>query len=294
VIALTRPVTIVSVPAGQTAIILTIDVSRSMCSTDIQPSRIQAAEAAALSFIQKQQATTQIGIVAFSGYAELIQPPTNDTELLQAAIESLATGRRTAIGSGILKALDAIAEIDPNVAPSWTSSSRGPQPTPVPHGAYAPDIIVMLTDGVSNAGPLPTDAAQQAADRGVRVYTIGFGTANGSNFPACPNQFQGNEPNQQFGGGPGRQFGGGGGGQFGGGGFRRGIDEATLKQVADVTGGAYYSAESAGELQDVFQKLPTYLITKHETSEVSVVFVALGALLAALAIVLSLRWHPLA
>jgi len=224
----------------------------------------------------------------------LIQPPTNDTELLQAAIESLATGRRTAIGSGILKALDAIAEIDPNVAPSWTSTSRGPQPTPVPHGAYAPDIIVMLTDGVSNAGPLPTDAAQQAADRGVRVYTIGFGTANGSNFPACPNQFQGNEPNQQFGGGPGRQFGGGGGGQFGGGGFRRGIDEATLKQVADVTGGAYYSAESAGELQDVFQKLPTYLITKHETSEVSVVFVALGALLAALAIVLSLRWHPLA
>jgi Ca-activated chloride channel family protein len=297
VIALTRPVTIVSVPAGQTAILLTIDVSRSMCSTDIQPSRIEAAEAAALSFIQKQQATTQIGIVAFSGYAELIQPPTNDTELLQAAIESLATGRRTAIGSGILKALDAIAEIDPNVAPSWTSASRGPQPTPVPHGAYAPDIIVMLTDGVSNAGPLPTDAAQQATDRGVRVYTIGFGTANGSNFPACPNQFQGNEPNQQFGGQPGggRQFGGGGGGQFGGGGgFRRGIDEATLKQVADMTGGAYYSAESAGELQDVFQKLPTYLITNHETSEVSVVFVALGALLAALAIVLSLRWHPLA
>jgi Ca-activated chloride channel family protein len=294
VIALTRPVTIVSVPAGQTAILLTIDVSRSMCSTDIQPSRIEAAEAAALSFIQKQQATTQIGIVAFSGYAELIQPPTNDTELLQAAIESLATGRRTAIGSGILKALDAIAEIDPNVAPSWTSSSREPQPTPVPRGAFAPDIIVMLTDGVSNAGPLPTDAAQQAADRGVRVYTIGFGTANGSNFPACPNQFQGNEPNQQFGGGGqfggGRQFGGGGGGP---GGFRRGIDEATLKQVADMTGGAYYSAESAGELQDVFQKLPTYLITKHETSEVSVVFVTLGALLATLAMILSLRWHPL-
>jgi len=294
VIALTRPVTIVSVPAGQTAILLTIDVSRSMCSTDIQPSRIEAAQAAALSFIQKQQATTQIGIVAFSGYAELIQPPTTDSEALQSAIESLATGRRTAIGGGILKALDAIAEIDPAVAPSTSSTSRVPPPTPVPHGAYAPDIIVMLTDGVSNAGPLPTDAAQQAADRGVRVYTIGFGTANGSNFPACPNQFQGNEPNQQFGGG-GRQFGGGGGGQFGGGpgGFRRGIDEATLKQVADMTGGTYYSAESAGELQDVFQKLPTYLITKHETSEVSVVFVALGALLAALAIVLSLRWHPL-
>ncbi len=299
IIAVARPVTIVSVPAGQTTILLAIDVSRSMCSTDVQPSRIEAAEAAALSFIQRQQATTQIGIVAFSGYAELIQPPTNDTEVLQAAIESLATGRRTAIGSGILKALDAIAEIDPLVAPSTSSTSRQPAPTPVPHGAYAPDIIVLLTDGVSNTGPTPLEAAQQAADRGVRVYTIGFGTANGSNFPPCGTRFTGNEPsgNQGFGGGPGGQFSGrqfGGGGGFGGqGGFQRGIDEATLKQVADLTGGAYYSAESAGELQDVFQKLPTYLITKHETSEVSVVFVAIGALLAALAIIFALRWQPL-
>ncbi len=298
IVALSRPVTVVSVPAGQVTVILAIDVSRSMCSTDVQPSRIEAAEAAALSFIQRQQATTQIGIVAFSTYAELIQPPTNDTEVLQAAIESLAVGRRTAIGSGILKALDAIAEIDPSVAPSVTSDSRGPQPTPVPHGAFAPDIIVLLTDGASNTGPLPADAAQQAADRGVRVYTIGFGTPNGSNFPPCGTQFQGREPfgNQGFGGGQfgGGQFGGGGfgGGQFGGG-FRRGIDEDTLKQVAAITGGTYYTAESAGELNNVFQNLPTYLITKHETSEVSVVFTAIGALLAAFAIALSLRWHPL-
>ena len=291
VIALARPVTIVSVPTGQTTIILAIDVSRSMCSTDIQPSRIEAAEAAALSFIQRQQSITQIGVVAFSGYAELVQPPTTDQEALQAAVESLATGRRTAIGSGILKALDAIAEIDPSVAPSVTDTSRGVEPTPVPKGAYAPDIIVLLTDGVSNTGPLPLDAAQQATDRGVRVYTIGFGTANGSNFPNCNQRFIGSEP---FGGGG---FGGGqfGGGQFGGGfgGFRRGIDETTLKRIADVTGGTYYSAESAGELQNVFQNLPTYLITKHETTEISVAFAAIGALLAALAIVLSLLWHPL-
>ena len=139
------------------------------------------------------------------------------------------------------------------------------------------------------------DAAQQAADRGVRVYAIGFGTANGSSFPRCGQQFMGREPgdNQGFGGGG--PFGGGppGGGQFGGGGFRRGIDEDTLKQVADMTGGTYYPAESAGELQNVFQNLPTYLITKHETSEISVVFVALGALLAALAILFSLLWQPL-
>lgn len=293
VIALTRPVAIISVPSGQTAIILTIDVSRSMCSTDISPSRLEAAEAAALAFIERQQATTQIGIVAFSGYAEVIQPPTTDTEALQAAIESLATGRRTAIGNGILKALDAIAKIDPNVAPSVSGTSRGPAPTPVPRGAYAPDIIVLLTDGVSNFGPTPLEAAQQAADRGVRVYTIGFGTENGSGIPPCGARFLGREPfgGGQFGNG---QFGGGPpGGQFGGGGFRRGIDEETLKQVADMTGGTYYSAESAGELQNVFQNLPTYLITKHETSEISVVFAASGALLAALAIMLSLLWQPL-
>jgi Ca-activated chloride channel family protein len=301
VIALGRPVTIVSVPAGQTTVLLVIDVSRSMCSTDIQPRRLEAAEAAALSFIQRQQSTTQIGIVAFSSYAELIQPPTTDMEALQAAVDSLAVGRRTAIGSGILKALDAIAQVDPYVAPSVTDTSRGPQPTPVPHGAYAPDIIVLLTDGVSNTGPFPLDAAQQAVDRGVRVYTIGFGTDAGSSFPPCGAQFQGREPFGGFGGGGfgGGGFGGGGfgggfgGGGFGGGGFRRGIDEATLKQIADMTGGTYYPAASAGELQNVFQNLPTYLITKHETSEVSVVFVAVGALLAALAVGLSLLWHPL-
>jgi Ca-activated chloride channel family protein len=289
-VALARPVAIMSVPTNQTTVILTIDVSRSMCSTDIQPSRLEAAEAAALSFIQRQKSSTQIGIVAFSGFAELIQPPTTDSEALQDAVESLLTGRRTAIGSGILKSIDAIAEVDENVAPSVSDSnaSRGDKPTPVPKGAYAPEIIVLLTDGVSNAGPLPLDAAQQAADRGIRVYTIGFGTANGSAFPNCGRQFLGREPlGGQFGGGQG--FGGGGGG----GGFRRGIDEATLKQIADMTGGTYYSAESAGELQNVFQNLPTYLITKHEITEISVVFVAIGALLAAIAVALALIWHPL-
>jgi len=287
VIALGRPVAIVSVPAGQVTIILAMDVSRSMCATDIAPNRLEAAQAAALSFIQRQKSSTQIGIVAFAGFAELIQPPTLDQEVLQDAVESLITARRTAIGSAILKSLDAIAEIDPNVAPSTSGASGEIQPTPVPQGAYAPDIIVLLTDGVSNAGPLPVDAAQQAVDRGVRVYTIGFGTENeNGSLPFCGQQFQGSDP---FGGGP-FGFGGGGGG---GGGFRRGIDEATLKQVAAMTGGEYYAAESAGELHNVFESLPTYLITRHETTEISVGFAAIGALLAALAIGLSLLWHPL-
>ncbi len=292
VIAFGRPVAVVAVPTNQTTIVLAIDVSRSMCSSDIQPNRLIAAENAALSFIQSQKASTQIGIVAFSSYAELIQPPTTNVGDLQAAIQSLATGRRTAIGSGILKGIDAISEIDANVAPSIDQFSTTVAPQPVPKGAYAPDIIVLLTDGVSNAGPLPLDAAQQAVDRGVRVYTIGFGTAFGGEFSFCGAQFAGREPfDPNFGGGP-----PGGGGGYGGGppgGFRRGIDEDTLKQIASMTGGEYYSAESGSELQSVFESLPTYLIVKHEVVEVSVAFTAIGTLLAATAVLLSLLWHPL-
>jgi Ca-activated chloride channel family protein len=280
VMALGRPVAIVSVPSGQASVILALDVSKSMCSTDIQPNRLKAAEAAALSFIERQKPTTQIGVVAFGTFAELIQPPTNDQEVLQTAIESLNVGSRTAIGSGILKSLDAIAEIDKNVAPSVTDASTGVEPTPVPKGAYAPDVIVLLTDGVSNSGPLPMQAARQAADRGVRVYTIGYGTDHNSSPASC-------DPVSQAGG---QQSGNS--GQITAN-VHRQIDEQTLKQVSDMTGGTYYPATSATELQKVFQDLPTYLIMEHETTEVSVVFTALGALLAGLAIALSLIWHPL-
>ncbi|MEP7357514.1 MAG: VWA domain-containing protein [Anaerolineales bacterium] len=284
-VALTRPVAIVTVPTGQATIILVMDVSRSMCSTDIAPNRLEAAEAAAQTFIQRQRPGTQIGIVAFAGYAELVQAPTTDQELLQDAVSSLLTGRRTAIGSGILKGLDAIAEIDPNVPASDEELPPGTKVTPVPKGAYAPDIIVLLTDGVSNAGPTPLEAAQQAADRGVRVYTIGFGTENGSEFPMRCTGAGGGDP---FGG-----FGGGGGGGGGFGGFRRGIDDATLKRVSTSTGAEYYEAASAGELENVFRGLPTYLIAKHEVTEISVAFAALGAILAGAAIVLAMLWHPL-
>ncbi len=291
VMALSRPVAIASVPYGQATIVLAIDVSLSMCSTDIEPNRLEAAQAAALSFIERQPRGTQIGLVAFAGFAEVIQPPTDDRDALRAAVEGLLVGYRTAIGSGILKSIDAIAEIDPNVAPSLSERdlARGaPRPVPVPRGAYAPAIIVLLTDGASNAGPAPLDAAQQAVERGLRVYTIGFGTERGSSsLRFCGAQVTGREP---FPGG-GQFFGGGMGG--GGGRFRRGIDEETLKQVAALTDAQYYSAESAGELQQVFESLPTHLITKHETTEISVVFAGLGALLALLGITLSLAWQPL-
>jgi Ca-activated chloride channel family protein len=285
VISVGRPVASVRVPTGRSTIILAIDVSRSMCSTDIQPNRLAAAEDAALSFIRRQEPNTQIGIVAFAGFAALIQPPTTDQEALQAAVESLTTSRRTAIGSAILKSVDAIAEVNESVAPSVSDPESGVEIVPVPNEAYEPDIIVLLSDGASNQGPLPLDAAQQAVDRGIRVYTIGFGTENGGVMD-CSQQYQDGD---LFG----DSYGGFGGGWGSGGRFRRGIDEVTLKEIATMTGGTYYSATSAGELQSVFQKLPTFLRTRQETTEISVAFTAIGAFLAALAIVLGLIWHPL-
>jgi len=278
IFTLARPVSIITVPTGQATIILTMDVSQSMRQTDIYPSRLEAAEAAALSFIRQQKASTQIAIVAFAGYAELIQPPTTDQESLELAVRSLTTARGTAIGSGILKSIDAIAEIDQSVWPSVRDPSSSEQRTPVPKGAFAPHIIVLLTDGVTTQGPYPLDTAQQAADRGVRVYTIGFGTENGSpGFGGGPGPFGGPPPQ----------------GQGRGGGFRRGIDEETLKEIAKLTDGEYYAASSADELLKVFQDLPTSLITKHEVMEISVAFAALGALLVVAAMIFSLRLHPL-
>jgi Ca-activated chloride channel family protein len=285
-IAMARPVNIVSLPAGQTTVIFAMDVSRSMCATDIPPNRLLAAEAAASSFVERQGSTTQIGIVAFAGFAEIVQSPTNDQEVLLDVIASLTTGRRTAVGSAILTSLDAIAEIDQSVAPSLGEDAPPDSaPLPVPAGAYAPAIVVLLTDGASNAGPEPVEAAAQAAARGVRVYTIGFGTADpGAGSSQCGQQFIGREPAAGGLGGS-----GGGGGQ----GFRRAIDEETLKAVADVTGGTYYPAESADELNTVFQNLPTNLIMRHEVMEISVAFAAIGALLVALAVLLGQAWRPL-
>jgi Ca-activated chloride channel family protein len=297
VLAMARPVVIVAVPTNQTTIILTLDVSGSMCSSDVPPSRIEAAEAAAASFIESQSASTRIGIVAFSSFAEIVQPPTNDKAALLDALHSLATGQRTAIGDGILASIDAISEIDPVVAKSVSDSSGGTS-VAVPKGDYAPDIVVLLTDGASNTGTAPLDAAQQAADRGVRVYTIGFGTADGGAMsPTCRPQFQGREPGASgggFGGGGGGGRAGGGGGFGGGGGnFPRGIDEATLKQIAAMTGATYHPASTASELNSVFANLPTNLIVKHEATEVSFAFVGLGGLLAGLAFLLGKAWRPL-
>jgi Ca-activated chloride channel family protein len=276
--AFARPMQLVTIPASNATIILAMDVSRSMCSTDILPSRLEVAKESAMTFIQDQKANTQIGIVVFAGFAVVAQPPTTDRELLVNTVRNLTTARRTAIGEGILTSLDALSEIDENI----TSPYSGIAPVPYPPGEYAPAIIVLLTDGANNTGAEPLLAAQMAAERGVRVFTIGFGTDHNDTIPNCgpADTFNPNDFGQFFGGG-------------GGGGFRREIDEETLIQVADATGGSYHLAESAGELQEVFENLPTQLITITETIEISVMFVVLGALLITLAIALSILWHPL-
>jgi len=282
VFALGRPVATVLIPSNKATVILAIDVSRSMCSTDIPPNRLEVAKDAALSFIRNNSSGRQVGIVAFAGFAELIQPPTTDLKLLENAITYLTPARRTAIGSAILRSLDAIAEVDNRVAPSELKSSDQTTPPQTPTEDFVPHIIVLLTDGASNAGPLPISAAEQAVERGVRVYTIGFGTTNNSSPMNCGDD-------DPFGGGFGPNFGGGGLG----GGFRREIDEATLTQIADMTGGKYYLAESADRLQEVFKSLPTYVIATRETTEISVFFTAFAVLMAILAMTLAFLWHPL-
>ena len=282
--AMARPVAEVEVPLSQTTIILALDVSRSMCATDVSPNRLTVAQEAALDFIEEQAADTQIGIVAFAGFAEIIVPPTNNKEALQEAVENLTTSLGTAIGSATLKSIDAIAENNEAVPPSGLNLRTEENDNGSEEGEYLPDIIVLLTDGANTQGPFPLDAARQAADRQLRVYTIGFGTTELSEM-VCSRQQLGSDI---FSG----RFGGDG---FGGGfrDFRRFLllDEPTLEAVADITGGSYFRAESADQLNEVFLDLPTQIVLQKETLEISVIFLALGAILAIIAMALALLWN---
>lgn len=285
VLALARPVAAVQVPLNRTSIILALDISRSMCATDIAPNRLSVAQDAALAFIDDQAAGTRIGLVAFAGFAEVVVPPTHDKEKLQEAVRNFTTSIGTAVGSATLKAIDAIAETNPAVEPSGVDLSGEAGDTERPVEDYQPDIIVLLTDGANTAGQRPLDAAQQAAGRGIRVYTIGFGTENPGQMVCSPQQI-GGSGYEGWGG-----FGGG-GGWGGGGGYPRYLllDEPTLEGMAELTGGEYYRAESAEQLLDVFLNLPSQVVLQKQTTEISVLFSSLGAILLTLAVALSLAW----
>ncbi len=271
-IGLARPFSIVTLPAQEGIVILAIDVSGSMRAEDVKPNRIGAAKSAAIDFIGKQDPTTRLGVVAFSGNAALVQPPTTDHDSAAQAVERLTLGPRTAVGNAILTSIDAIAEVLDNAgdpvptralnAPN-PSARNGPTPTPtpVPPGYHIPAIIVLLTDGQSNTGVSPIDAAHIAADRGVRVFTIGVGTPEGSTI-----------------------------GGFGGGGFRTYLDEKTLKQVADITDARYFYAKTETDLHEVYSSLNTQLILRTRRTEITFVFTASAIILLLIGASLSMRW----
>ncbi len=307
--AAARPHLSVSVPIDQTSIILAMDVSRSMCAVDVDPNRLAASQVAARKFVADQPKGTKIGLVAFSGFAELVVPPTDDRKQLTAAIDGFVTSRGTAIGSATLKSIDAIASVNPDVAPVREGEVEelpedfepvGPEDrparpaaTPPPEGTeFISDIIVVLTDGANTRGVDPIEAAKVAVNRKIRVFTIGFGTTEPTELVCEPSQVGTFDPD--FTPGSGRfdpTLGGGGGG--GGGAFRRFlvIDEPTLTDVATMTGGKFFKAENAEELVGVFEDLPRRLELQKRRVEGTAVVAGAAGLLALLGLYLSLRWN---
>jgi Ca-activated chloride channel family protein len=291
-LAAARPQVQAEVPTTGSSIILALDVSGSMCATDVEPNRLSAAQDAVRDFIRTQESGTRIGVVAFSGFAQLTVAPTTDHDELLRAVDSLTTGRGTTIGAAILKSLDAISQINPNVAPADGGTSAGsgngtPTPLPSPGTApgapsYAPEIIVLLTDGANTRGITPVAAARVAAERGVRVYPIGFGTSNPTTMVCSAKQMGGNSF-ENFGRGlPGTRG-------PGGGAFLR-ADEPTLREVAATTGGTYFSAQGADQLQTVLGDLPLHVQIQERDVEISAALVALAALLILAAVGFAVRW----
>jgi Ca-activated chloride channel homolog len=277
-----------SVAHARTSIILALDVSGSMCATDVKPNRLTVAQEATRQFVEDQPDDIRMGLVIFSGFAELAIPPTSEREELLQTIDSVTTGRGTAIGAAMLKGLDAIAEVNPAVQPVGDIYALDDAPAPglAPNsrpGDYVPDIIVLLTDGRNTRGIEPLDAVPHAVERRVRVYTIGFGTTNPSER-ACTREQLGAGGFGGFGGG-GRGFGGG----FGG--FLI-ADTPTLMAVAEQTGGTFHAAEDAEQLREVFAELPKEVATQRQPTEVTWMLAALAALLTAAAVAASMRWSP--
>ncbi|MGO9963620.1 MAG: VWA domain-containing protein [Acidimicrobiales bacterium] len=307
-VASARPQITTEVPVDQTSIILALDDSGSMCSTDLLPNRLSVAQSAAREFVNSQPSGVRMGLVVFSGFAELVVAPTGDHKLLDRAINNLNTHPGTAIGAAILESLDAISEVDPQVQPvgnalstaaaqpsaaEGATGNSGGEANPVQQkparSGYVPDIIVLLTDGANNRGITPLQAVPYAVARRVRIYTIGFGTTHPGPLVCTPQQQGG------FGGFGGGGFGGGGygGGGYGyGGGFRSPLvaDLPPLREVSGLTGGQSYAARNASQLNKVFANLAKHVAIQHERHEVTADFAIIGALLVLAALVASSRW----
>lgn len=266
-VALARPTAVVALPSHQGTVILLMDVSGSMQANDLQPSRMEAAKDAARAFVDKQPNTVQIGVVSFTDNASILQMPTDDKNAVLDAIDRLQPQRGTGIGRGLLMALDAIsaAQSDGTAPRSPLSTSGGfasptLTPTPVPQGHYEPAIIVLMTDGENNMFPDPLLVIDRVVNRGIRVFTIGVGTAAGTVL-----HIEGQA-------------------------ILTRLDEPTLREIAQVTGGQYYNATTATDLRSIYENLSTRLVIRSQEEEMTVGFTAVAGLALLLGTVLSMRW----
>ena len=261
-----RPETVVVVPVQEGTVILAIDVSGSMLAEDLKPNRMEAAKDAAKLFVAKQGPDVKLGVVAFSGDAQIVQTPTKDHDLVIAAINRLRPQRATAIGRGMLASLDAIFLDSEETAPSVIALHRlageptGATPPPVPVGADHTATIVLLSDGQNNQFPAPQQVIVDAASRGIRVYTVGLGSADGTVV-----RIQGRS-------------------------VRTRLDEATLKAIAEGTEGQYFNASNEKDLRAVYENLSTQLVFRQQKTEVTAILTAIAAVFSMLAAALSLFW----
>ena len=259
---LARPQAVISLPRVEGTVILAFDVSGSMAATDFKPTRMDAAKAAAQDFIQHQPPGVVIGVVGFSDSGFAVQPPTNDRDALLATIKRLSPQTGTSVAHGIEASLNTI-NTNNQAAPLTYSNvipTLAPTPTPVPKGTYTSAVIVLLSDGENNESPDPLAEAQVAADRGVRIYTVGIGSAAGTNVHV--NGFT----------------------------VHTQLDEATLKQIAQISGGAYYNAQNEQDLLKIYDNLNPSLMIKPEKTEITSLFAGASILVLLIGGVLSLTW----
>jgi Ca-activated chloride channel family protein len=274
VVATARPTAVVTLPSQQQTIILAMDVSGSMRAKDVEPNRLAASQNAARAFIAGAPRHTRIGIVTFAGTAALVQAPTTNREDLLAAIDRFQLQRATATGSGIIVSLATLfpdGGFDVTEAIYGREFQRGmsidaepkkdkPEFKPVPPGSNDSMAIILLSDGQRTTGPDPIEAAQRAAERGVRIYTVGIGTVEGDVVG------------------------------FEGWSFRARLDEETLKAIAGITRAEYFYAGNAADLHKVFQTLGSKIVLQSRETEVTALFAAAAAVLALAAGALSMLW----
>lgn len=261
IIALARPEAVVGVPRIEGTVILAFDISASMAADDLEPTRIDAAKSAARAFVERQPPTVRIGVVAFSDSGLAVQQPTYDQEEILAAIRRLDPARGTSLGNGLLVSLSVI-DAGPEETNYYSSLTPQPtpSPTPVPAGTYTSGVIVLLTDGENTEEPDPLEAAQAAVDRGVRIHTIGIGSAAGTTL-----NLEGFNVFTQ-------------------------LNEILLQQIAQITGGTYYNAQSEDELFAIYDNLDRQFVIHPEPMEVTPLFAGVSIVTLLIGGALSLFW----